>query len=631
MIELLYLVFLILVSAALGQRILGFIGIKFDKELEKFIFSMPLGLAVLAYITFFIGVAGFLYKSVLMAILLLLFVFLIKDVKSALFTLFKFIKGINKKGLAKRYGIGFNFFTLVIVFLLVFILVNLIGSFVPPWHFDVIAYHLAIQKIYIRAHQIMYIPYIFYSNHPSLIDTVYLVGLLLYNGVLSNLLGYSLAAMIVLAIYSFCKRFFNSMVIGVLASMIFYSFPMVIRGTRTSHIDVQFALFVFLSLYGLFIYFQSGDKKHLVLSAIFAGFGGSSKIFGPIAAIGIFIVLGSYLLLRISKNKIQYKTVIIRTFIFCLIVGAIILPWLLKNYFFTGNPFWPAFNDIFNGEYWDSEHQKDVSGLARKRVLSITNFIRLPWDIHTQTGSAIGNIDYDEGIGPYFMAFLPLYFFLRKKHKIINILFLLLFVYLTMWFFLSHVLRHAIYSWPPIAIISAYVIAELFKNSYISKTVKVLLIFTFSFNLLILLAATAKSMPVALGLETQDHFNLKYPGSIYKASKFINSNLPENAKILLFRDTRGFYLDRDYVWADPLFQLYIDYSKFRNEDDFYKELKKIGITHILVNTEFEWRGQIVYEHRYSPRILSMMDHMLKKYTISLYDEDGILVNELKNK
>ena len=188
-----------------------------------------------------------------------------------------------------------------------------------------------------------------------------------------------------------------------------------------------------------------------------------------------------------------------------------------------------------------------------------------------------------------------------------------------------------IFAWPFIAIISAYVIAELLNNRAVSKTLKVALLFTFSFNFLIWVAANAKGLPVAFGYETHDGFYSKYPGDIYRASKFINANLPENSRILLFRDTRGFFLDRDYVWGDPLFQVYINYSKLKNEDDFYKELKSIGITHILVNTGFEFRGQIVNENRYSLRILNMTDNLLKKYTINLYNEDGILINELKGK
>ena len=630
MIELLYLVFLVLVSLALGQKILGLIGAKFGSYLENFVFSLPLGLAVLAYITFFLGITGLLYKSVLIAVLLVIFIFLIKDIRGIISNLFKFITSIDKGKLIKKFNIGFNFFSIVICFLLLFVLINFIASFAPPWHFDVLAYHLAIQKIYIRAHQIIYVPYIFYSNLPSLIDTIYLTGLLLHSGVLSNMLGYTLGVVLILAIYSFCTRYFNWKV-AVLASLIFYSMPAIIRSSRTSHVDLQFALFIFLSFYSLFLYFDSGNCRLLASSAIFAGLGGSSKIFGPVAVAGIFVLMAHHAISRLVTKKISRKTFFSHIFIFGLIVLIIVSPWFLKNYFFTGNPFWPAFNDVFNGKYWDKEHQQHLSNFVLRRTPSIINLLRLPWDIHTQAGKDIGNIDQDEGIGPFFLAFLPLYFFLPKKNRLIGTFFVLLFGYILMMFFVSFGFRYVIFTWPLIAIISAYVIAELFRNRQISKIAKVLLIFTFSFNLLIWFAANTKGIPVALGLETHDSFYLKYPGAIYKASKFINANLPENSKILLFRDTRGFFLDKDYVWADPLFQVYINYSEFRNEDDFYKELKSIGVTHILVNTEFEFRGQIVNERRYSTRILNMTDSLLKKYTINIYNEDGILVNELKRK
>ena len=49
---------------------------------------------------------------------------------------------------------------------------------------------------------------------------------------------------------------------------------------------------------------------------------------------------------------------------------------------------------------------------------------------------------------------------------------------------------------------------------------------------------------------------------------------------------KGFFLEREYVLADPLTQAYIDYSKFQDEEDFYEELKRLKITHILINKGF---------------------------------------------
>lgn len=624
----LFFLLVLSVSFALGRKILALMGIKLESSLENFVFSFPLGMSVLAYMTFFLGIMGLLYKSVLIAALLIIFIILIKDIRSTALMLFNFANSLNIKNIIKKHRSGLNFFSVLAAFLFLFAALNFIISFSPPWHYDVAAYHLAVSKIYIREHQIIYLPYIFFSNLPPLVDSISLMGLLLHSGILSNLFGYSLGIAFLLAIYSFCRRFFNRMV-AMLASLIFYSMPMVIGLSSTAHVDVQFALFIFLSFYGLFLYFNTENYKNLALCAIFAGFGVVSKIFGAVAASGILLLLAIHTFHGLAKKKFNYKTALGILMIFCFIAAAVALPWLLKNYFYTGNPLWPAFNEVFHGKYWDRGHQEDLSHMINIRQTSLINYLRLPLDIHTQAGKDIGNIDEDEGIGPYFLAFLPLYFFLRRKNRIIDIFFIMLLVYITMWFFLSYFLRYLIFIMPMVAIISGYVIAELAKNKYLSKILKILLVLTFSFNFLIWFGSNAKEIPVAIGLESKNDFYLKYPGPIYRASQFINSNLPENSKILLFRDNRGLFLDRDYVWGDPLLQLYIDYSQFENEDDFYEKLKSIGVTHILVNTKFKFREHIVNDYRYSEKILNMTGNLLEKHTTNLYDKDAILINELK--
>ncbi|MBI1935164.1 glycosyltransferase family 39 protein [Candidatus Woesearchaeota archaeon] len=632
MIELAYLALLLVISIALGRRILKYIGIGFNSSLEGMVFSLPLGLSAIAYAMLFAGLLGYLYKSVLVIILALLYIALWKDVGELLRIIFSSIRNFSFNKFVRKHDIALNFYSIVIILLLLFPLMNFFLSFSPPWHFDVIAYHLAMGKIYIAAHKVVYIPYMLFSNFPSLIDTMYMVGLLLSNGILANLLGYSLGIAFLASIYKFCQRFFNER-IALLSSLIFYSFPLIFMLSRTSHIDVQLAFFVFLSVYAICVYSKSKDSKWLFLSAIFSGLGISSKVFGAVAAAVIFALLVLILIRDVSKKRMDYKSAFAKSAAFCIIAFVIVMPWLLKSYFFTGNPVWPELNEIFHGKYWDEKHQQGINVMHNLRKPSLCNYLRLPWDIVTQQGKRLGNIDEDLEIGPFVLAILPLYFFVGKKDRVINSFFMLLFVYLTVWFFLSHIFRYVIYAVPLIAIISGYVIHELLKINLLSRALKLLLLFTFGFNLLFFIGANAKEFPAALGLESEDNFHSKYPGPIYDASKFANSNLPESAKILLFRDTRGYFIDRGYVWADPLTQAYIDYSNIKSEDDYYKELKRLGITHILVNNNFGWRNPlhdvITSDYRYTPEILEMKDRFLEKYTRNLYNNGDILVNELK--
>lgn len=623
MIEILYLIFIILISLALGQKILRLIGIKFDSYLENFIFSFPLGLALLAYITFFLGILGILYKSVFIIVLLIMSAFLYKDIINIISTLCQFIKNFDLKKSIRKYKLGFNFFTIFIAFILVFTFLNFIMSFSPAWNFDVLVYHLAVPKLYIDAHKIIYLPYLFYSNLPSLVDIISLNGLLLHNAILSNLFAYTLGIVLLLAIYSFCRRFFNFKV-AVLASLIFYTFPMIISGSSTTNSDIQFALFAFLAFYGLVMYIISNQNQWLIVCSIFTGLTISAKIFGVVASIGIFILLVVFLM----KKEFNYKA-FSKIMFFSLMVLSITSPFILKSYFFTGNPVFPFFTDVFDTKYWDAEHQENLARRGTQRDVNIINFIRIPWDIHTNAKS--DNIAETEMVGVFFLAFMPLYF-ISRKHKVINLFFILLFIYFIIWFFFSNVIRHIVFVLPIIAIISSYVIVELLKRKekFLIPIINILLVFTFSFNILLWFGGNVKEIPVVLGLESEDEFYSKHTTrGIYLASEYINSNLPEDSKILLFRETRGYFIDRKYILGDPLMQTYIDYKEFKDEEDFYKRLKDLGITHILVNNGLVFQGFILNEQRYSKRILKMMDNLLREYTTNLYENEGVVVNELR--
>ena len=138
-----------------------------------------------------------------------------------------------------------------------------------------------------------------------------------------------------------------------------------------------------------------------------------------------------------------------------------------------------------------------------------------------------------------------------------------------------------------------------------------------------------KSVPVASGLQSEEEYYSTYVGGVYKASDFVNKNVPENGKILLFRDNRGYFLSKAYLWGDPLFQTEIEYSKIKDGGQLYDVLMEKGVTYVMMNTEFDWEGVVVHEFRYSERILGMMDDMLATYSEKIYDNGEMQVYELK--
>ena len=72
----------------------------------------------------------------------------------------------------------------------------------------------------------------------------------------------------------------------------------------------------------------------------------------------------------------------------------------------------------------------------------------------------------------------------------------------------------------------------------------------------------------------------------YPVYEFVDENLPKDSKIALLGEPRGFYLDREYIWADPGHHTMIPYEKFRSVQELIEGYKKLCITHIIINRIF---------------------------------------------
>jgi hypothetical protein len=94
-----------------------------------------------------------------------------------------------------------------------------------------------------------------------------------------------------------------------------------------------------------------------------------------------------------------------------------------------------------------------------------------------------------------------------------------------------------------------------------------------------------RSLPVVTGqISERDYLRASLPG-LYDACEFVNS-LPNESKIALYQETRGFYLDRDYYWANPGQNNEIPYDTLKSGSELSAFLRGMGITHVLINYDF---------------------------------------------
>jgi hypothetical protein len=88
----------------------------------------------------------------------------------------------------------------------------------------------------------------------------------------------------------------------------------------------------------------------------------------------------------------------------------------------------------------------------------------------------------------------------------------------------------------------------------------------------------APAVPVAVGLESQTDYLKGF--DLYRASEFINKELPRDARVALLGETRGFYIDRDYLWADSGHNAIVPAG---DQASRIKWLASHGYRYILVN------------------------------------------------
>jgi hypothetical protein len=95
------------------------------------------------------------------------------------------------------------------------------------------------------------------------------------------------------------------------------------------------------------------------------------------------------------------------------------------------------------------------------------------------------------------------------------------------------------------------------------------------------LVYTAPRIPVDAAFDSQSEY-LTRDLDIYAVCQAVNSTLPANARVMMVGDTRGFYLDRDYLWDWGNHDL-IPPSQQDRPEALYAALRRLGVTHLLVS------------------------------------------------
>lgn len=464
--------------------------------------------------------------------------------------------------------------------LIVIAIAALIPALAPPsmGDWDSLAYHLAVPKLYIQHGGFYYVPFTTHSNFPFLMEMLYIPGLALNDPVAAKLMHYWMGVLLVGAVVVLTRRHVTPRA-APMAAIAVAGMPIVMWEATTAYVDLATALYTVLGVHLVLNYLDSRDRSDMIACGLTAGFAASTKMTGLalIPMLAVWMLAG-----RIRDWKPALK--------FCAIAALACVPWYAKSMVCTGSPVYPFFYSLFGGRDWTQQLADNYTMLQKHFGLghNALSFLLLPYNLTFRSEAF-----YDRPglfVGPLMLVALPVLVFAKYGSGKLKGMLIFFIAQMALWFELSQQSRYLI---PGFTILAALVAGLVHLDNRLKQTRSMLtaaFVATSVFGLVVIQwPAIRDTAGEALGAESREAY-LARRLDIYPAQQFINANLPGDARVALFGDTRGFYLDRPYVWADWGHNVMFSRS-FDSARDLSGYLKSNGFSYAMVNFGVAFPGR----------------------------------------
>jgi len=277
-----------------------------------------------------------------------------------------------------------------------------------------------------------------------------------------------------------------------------------------------------------------------------------------------------------------------------LVALAIGSPFYLRNWVWTGNPVYPFAYGIFGGKNWSDEQAMAYRGDQLKFGMGRepAQLLLLPWNLAAHPfrfadpiGAMIGERVYllpATGMG--YLATLGL---IAGAGLMPGTGWLMALAGLNTlgWFYLMQQVRYLIGVFPLFAAggtARAHLAPRWLRGAY-GALLGVQALFT------LWLFGSAYLPYLPLALRDRDAY-LERRLQIYPAVRFINAHTPSDLGVILLDETRGYYLERRYLWGNAGHHRLIPYERFRSGRELVAWLRQQGYGYVLINRRFTPQG-----------------------------------------
>ncbi|OGR56744.1 MAG: hypothetical protein A3I11_03580 [Elusimicrobia bacterium RIFCSPLOWO2_02_FULL_39_32] len=441
--------------------------------------------------------------------------------------------------------------------------VYLFPAFVPESWFDALVYHLGLPSYYIANKEFVPSPYNIFSYLNQNSEMLFLWSLLMKSEVALKLLNWTFLVMTLVAVYTFVK-IFSDIYCGLVAVLFVLMMPIVTFQAQVAGNDLQMALQLLtgwiLSLVPfLFLKFSDGEDhpkelfRVLFLSGCSYGASFGTKYNALVTVFCCF--MGSFIL--VLRNFGFRK--LVKWFLPCLIGFSIFsAPWMLRNFFYTGNPVYPFVQKVFNKSYvkpWHSSENTIGTGEKSKGtgvLLDLKQFFR------ETIGMVQGTPTYQVGwiFGMFLVTFISFFY---KERFIVQMTFLISLASFVILSFQVLTPRYLLISYLLItmcmatnlinfsssSILRGLIFIFIFSNVFFHGFIEIFLVKNMHSFTLLTLGAT----PERFELPTSD---------IVMINHWMKKNSTDQTRVLMMGIAMPYPFEKPFLYSSPLDVQYID-------------------------------------------------------------------------
>ncbi|MBW6475017.1 MAG: glycosyltransferase family 39 protein [Anaerolineaceae bacterium] len=504
---------------------------------------------------------------------------------------------------------------IIVILLGLIFLSQLLVSLAPATRYDALNYHLTLPKTYLLQEKISDIPWLVMSGMPQVSEMIYtaLMGLggessvLVFNGLIGALISLGLVG------YLRNRLDQESALVGVASLFSGFTFA---SALSWGYVDLMAAFFGLGVVILLDDYRKSGGEKAVFLAGIFSGLAFGCKYPAGVIFLAGLLALVIYFLKNKTKNG--FKSI----GLFCLGAGLLALPWLIKNFAFTGNPIYPFF---FESGSMNQIRLNVYQGM--EPYGNLLDLFFLP--IRATIMGVDGAHGYSVSIGPLLLGLgvIALLGWEEKdpEHKlsIVNAG-LIAFFGLLVWAignqFSGYLIQTRFYFvlFPAFAILAAFGYFQIKQYQIgqvrIKRLVDIFMIVVLAFNSFQLISEMVEKdvLPNVFGYQSNQEYLEKNLGWYARAIDEINL-LDEGERVLFLYEPRGFGCIPKCDPDEILDQWKVTYHEFKSTEEIIITWKNDGFTHILVYT----RGMEFLREEQDPHHPPVELDALEKLTTSL--------------